>query len=161
MSTVFGYKSLIQELMNFVSVLYLATTTLGSQQCNLYRFGTKGAYQCALDWWQLQDLGVVVDTFYKPSLLVREMLKDMGIDYENATRSLIGQIMAESNDPIGKIIESGLTVEPHITFALADLLVAYGITAEELQRFSLPTELADRDNLIKMFTYYFNFSCDR
>ena len=117
-------------------------------------------YQCGLEWWQREDLGQVVPVKYKLSDYVKSAMSNF-FDYGYVNSSLSGRIMANSSDPLAKIIESGLTVEPYLSFIIADLLEGYDITEEELQKFGLPAELATKSNLVKMFTDYFDFSCTR
>lgn len=142
-------------------MLLLVAGSRASEKCNIYNFGVNGGYTCALQWWNREDLGQTVDVQFKVSDIVEEALTSFQIDYQNVSLSIMDGIGAESVDPIAKIIESALAVEPYITYAVADLLNGYGITAAELQRFSLPPALADRVNQVKMFTEYFDFSCTR
>ena len=117
-------------------------------------------YQCALDWWQREDLGQVVAVKYKLSVLVKNALSGK-IDYDSMNAQLTGKIRADSGDPFAKIIESVLTVEPYLSFLIAEIIEGYDFTESELRRLNLPTDLAVKSNLIEMFTDYFDYSCTR
>lgn len=136
-------------------------TSAAFNPCNLYSIGLSAAYQCGINWWQAEDLGKVVSVKYKLSDIVKESLRAMlnETTYASIDASLIGNIMADSTDPLAKIVESAVTVEPYLTFAIADMLEGYDITEAELQKFNLPADLATKSNLVKMFTDYFDFSC--
>ena len=120
----------------------------------------QGAYQCGLQWWQGEDLGQSIDVQYKLSEVVKNAFSSIG-DYDAVNAALAGNISANSTDPLAKIIESGLTVEPYLSFIIADLLEGYDITETELQKFNLPNYLANKGSLVNMFTDYFDFSCTR
>ena len=141
------------------AVLAVVPLVVGTSRCNLQNFALAGGSQCGLQWWQSRDLGQIVDVTYKASEIVKDTLNQMGQNYSEINNSLKGVINATSVDPLAKIIESVLTVEPYTAFVIADLLVGFDITANELQQFGLPEDLASKDNLVKMFTEYFDVSC--
>ena len=141
-------------------MLFLVANSAAPNRCNVYNLSLQGIYQCGLEWWQREDLGQVVPVKYKLSDYVKSAMSNF-FDYGYVNSSLSGRIMANSSDPLAKIIESGLTVEPYLSFIIADLLEGYDITEEELQKFGLPVDLATKSNLVQMFKEYFEFSCTR
>jgi len=79
--------------------------------------------------------------------------------YHDLNLSLVGQIMAESNDPLAKVIESALAAFPSYVSFLADIMYSLELTPEMLQHFNLPQELATKEFLQLMTKEYFDFSC--
>jgi len=79
--------------------------------------------------------------------------------YRDLSLSLAGQIMAQSNDPLAKVIESALAAFPSSASLLADIMYSLELTPEMLQLFNLPQELATREFLQQMTKEYFDFSC--
>ena len=140
-------------------VLCLVASSATPNQCSVETVGA-AVYQCALDWWQREDLGQVVAVKYKLSVLVKNALSGK-IDYDSMNAQLTGKIRADSGDPFAKIIESTLTVEPYLSFLIAEIIEGYDFTESELRRLNLPTDLAVKSNLIEMFTDYFDYSCTR
>ena len=131
-----------------------------NEQCSLYNLAVEGAYPCALEWWQKEDLGKVITVRTKMSKVVEEALSFQNL-FKDANSSLYGKIKAESDDPLAKIIESALTVEPYIVYIVADLMEGYDITAEDLQKFGLSADIASKSKHKEMITDYFNYSCSR
>ena len=144
----------------YILVLFLVANSAAPNRCNVYNLGMQGIYQCGLEWWQREDLGQVVPVKYKLSDYAKGAMFVL-FDYSSVNSSLSGRIMANSSDPLAKIIESGLTVEPYLSFIIADILEGYDITKAELQTFGLPVDLATKSNLVQMFKEYFEFSCTR
>lgn len=123
--------------------------------------GVKGAYECGLQWWTSRHIDEIVD--YDPNLsgIVKDALTMFNISLSNINQTLYGQIgtNGSSKDPFAKIIESGAVVEPFVLFAAADLVIGQEVTTEELERFGLPTSLANKETWMQMYKYYFDQSC--
>ena len=139
--------------------MLLIASTQASLQCNLYNLGMNGAFPCALQWWNSNDLGQIIDFDLKVSDIVKAALTKFNVSLTEINDTLHGNINASSPDPLSKIIESGVVVEPYPLFAVADLLLGEQITVAELEMFGLPAALADRTSLQTMYKKYFDASC--
>jgi len=126
---------------------------LASRECNLHNFGIHGAATCGLQWWQSNDLGETIRVSNKVSEIVKNLVNSVNASiYDDLSLSLHGQIMAESNDPPAKVIESALTAFPFYASIAADILYSLELTPDI-------EELATKEFLQQMTKEYFDFSC--
>jgi len=79
--------------------------------------------------------------------------------YSGINSTLAGQIAAESDDPLAKIIESAHTMLPSLANYLADVAYSLDLTPQMLYIFNLPEEFATKEFLQQMEKEYFDFSC--
>lgn len=147
-------------------VAFMSLTVNATQKCNIYEMGTKGVTQCAFTWWRNHDLGQTISVKYNMTNLVSTALKPFiqgGINQLLTNYSMMAQQITGTTTPnfFAKALETGLTMEPFYTYVLAEAISGLELTGADLQRFGLPAELAEKANLVTMFTEYFDFSCGR
>jgi len=134
----------------FCVAALLALPAGASTRCNLYNFGVNAGLPCGLQWWQSNDLG--------QSITVSNKISDPPL-YSSINSTLTGQIAAESDDPLAKIIESVLTVLPFYSNFLADFLYSLELTPDILYIFNLSQDFATKGFLQQLAKEYFDFSC--
>lgn len=144
----------------FCVAALLALPAGASTRCNLYNFGVNAGLPCGLQWWQSNDLGQSITVSNKISDLARSVLDTIDPPlYSSINSTLTGQIAAESDDPLAKIIESVLTVLPFYSNFLADFLYSLELTPDILYIFNLSQDFATKGFLQQLAKEYFDFSC--
>lgn len=130
----------------------------GTRKCNLYNFSVTGVLPCGIEWWQSKDLAESTDGRAKS--IVENALKSFGLNIDDLNTELNKTLTSNSDDPLGKLVESAALLEPYSLYMAADLIKGFGMTAAELEKLKLPTTWTNQQQLIDLYQTYFDKSCD-
>lgn len=153
--------TIFYQIFLLLVLLAVYSGSEATQQCNLYSFALGPAVQCGQQWWAESDFHTRTDDLDTQATdIIVMVLRNFNVSAEEANIGLNDAFGSSFQNPLQKLVESVMLVEPYLAYAVMDLVEGFDLTAVELGKLGLPADWTEKSKLMNFYESYFQLSCE-